>query len=214
MATSLTKTLYFPTLIFQLDVENAEDLNKDLLRSIYEEKEKDVNGISRSNVKELGGWHSNNFLHRSPAFSGLVKQINSATKRISKELSYSLDHVLRIGSMWSIINPPGSLNIAHVHPGALWSGVYYVQAPKNAGNIEFIEPRTVHLMHQPKYMPNEKRPRECWTKVNYKPKEGRMIIFPSWLYHSVRPNNAEETGPKGDRVIVSFNVSQQKISKK
>ena len=71
--------------------------------------------------------------------------------------------------MWSIINPPGSANRAHIHPGCTWSGVYYIQAPEGCGNIEFIDPRTENLMHQPRYVPNKKRPKHCWTKVNLTP---------------------------------------------
>lgn len=214
MVDSFTKAAYFPTLIFQIDVENAKSLNKSLLNSIYNEQKKDREGITRSNVKEFGGWHSGNNLHKSSNYSNLVGHINSATKRMSEELGYAVNQTIKIGTMWSIINPPGSLNIAHVHPGCLWSGVYYVHTPKNSGNIEFIEPRTVHLMNQPKFLPNTKRPKDCWTKVNFKPKEGRMIIFPSWLYHSVRPNSSTETGRKGERIIVSFNLSQHRTSAK
>ena len=110
--------------------------------------------------------------------------------------------------MWSIINPPGSSNRAHVHPGCLWSGVYYIQAPEGAGNIEFIEPRTPHLMNQPKYQPKSKRGKENWTKVRFEPTAGRMLVFPSWLYHAVDPNVAKEAGRKAHRIIVSFNLNQ------
>jgi uncharacterized protein (TIGR02466 family) len=116
--------------------------------------------------------------------------------------------------MWSIINPPGSVNIAHVHPGCMWSGVYYVQTPQGSGNIEFIEPRTVHLMNQPKFENMRKRPKECWTKVNFTPRAGKMIIFPAWLYHAVRPNEAKEKGDLANRVIISFNMSQHKKNAK
>jgi len=126
---------------------------------------------------------------------------------MSSELSYSANHAMK----WSIINPPGSSNRAHVHPGCMWSGVYYIQAPKGAGDIEFIEPRTAHLMNQPKYRPNAKRPKECWTKVRFTPKPGRMLLFPSWLYHGVDPNMSKEAGRAGHRIIISFNLNQQKI---
>ena len=49
-------------------------------------------------------------------------------------------------------------------------------------------------------------------KVSFSPVAGRMLLFPSWLYHSVEPNRATpvdgcEQG--GDRVILSFNLSQK-----
>jgi uncharacterized protein (TIGR02466 family) len=203
---------YFPTLIFSIDIDKPEALNEKLLEAIYADRARDK-GIFRSNVKELGGWHSEINLHRLKEYKDLVRQINAATRRISKELSYSKEHVMRIGSMWSIINPRGSMNIAHVHPGCMWSGVYYVQIPDKAGNIEFIDPRTVYLMNQAKHDPDQKRPRQTWSKVNFTPVTGRMIIFPSWLYHSVRPNATTEKGDKANRVIISFNINQNKVSR-
>lgn len=204
------KTAYFPTLIFSVEVGNAAALNKHLLDAIYAERDKDQDGIARSNFKELGGWHSQNYLHRDPAYAELVGHINGATAKMSSELGYSKKQVMTIGTMWSIINPPGSANRAHVHPGCTWSGVYYIQAPKDAGQIEFIDPRTAHLMNQPIYEANKRRPRDCWTKVRFVPTAGKMLIFPSWLYHAVDPNLSKEEGDAANRIIISFNISQRK----
>lgn len=203
------RTLYFPTMIFQYDVENSENLNKTLLDLIYAERDTGI-AVTKSNTAELGSWHSATALHKNPAYDPFLTEANAALSKISEELNYAKDQVLKVTSMWSIINPPGNGNRAHVHPGSLWSGVYYVQTPENAGKIEFIDPRTVIIMNQPKYEAKKKRPRECWTKVNYKPVAGRMIIFPAWLYHGVDTNVSKEKGRGGDRVIVSFNVNQGK----
>lgn len=211
MENKFSKKTYFPTMVFQIDVADAEALNQKLLKATYEERKRDQAGISRSNFKELGGWHSHNNLHKEDAYGELVGHINDATSRISNELGYSKKHRLTIGTMWSIINPPGSSNRAHVHPGCIWSGVYYIQAPENAGNIEFVEPRTAHLMNQPIYIPNQRRPKECWTKVRFTPTPGKMLIFPSWLYHGVDPNLTKEEGDAANRVIISFNLNQRKI---
>ena len=61
-----------------------------------------------------------------------------------------------------------------------------------------------------KYIPGAKRPRNCWTRVRHKPVAGRMLVFPSWLYHSVNPNRSRAKGKNADRIIVSFNLSQKK----
>jgi uncharacterized protein (TIGR02466 family) len=209
-AGSFSRTNYFPTMIFQFDLEDSDPLNNSLLETIYAERERDRAGVNKSNTAELGSWHSHTGLHKNPEYAELLSHVDSATGRMSKELGYATDHVLKVTTMWSIINPPGNGNRAHVHPGCLWSGVYYVQAPQGAGEIEFIDPRTVLIMNQAKFIPKKKRPRDCWTKVNYKPTSGRMLIFPAWLYHGVDPNMAKETGRKADRIIVSFNISQVK----
>ncbi|TYB89858.1 TIGR02466 family protein [Oceaniovalibus sp. ACAM 378] len=205
-----TRRTYFPTTIFQIDVPEPEPLNEALLSNIYAERERDSKGISRSNFTELGGWHSHNNLHKDKEYSDLTKLIGDATARMSEDMGYASSHKITIGTMWSIINPPGSANRAHVHPGCLWSGVYYIQAPEGAGNIEFVEPRTMNLMNQPRFKPNSKRQKEYWTKVRFTPMAGRMLVFPSWLYHAVDPNITKKTGDAANRIIVSFNLNQVK----
>jgi uncharacterized protein (TIGR02466 family) len=205
------RTSYFPTIVFQYDVENAQSLNRTILDLIYAERERDRAGVNKSNTAELGSWHSATNLHKNKEYEPLLTEVGSALSRISQNLSYAKDQVLKVTTMWSIINPPGNGNRAHVHPGSLWSGVYYVQAPENAGQIEFIDPRTVMIMNQPKYeTKKKKRPRDCWTKVNFKPVAGRMIIFPASVYHGVDTNMSKEKGRAADRVIVSFNINQVK----
>ena len=201
---------HFPTLVFSLDVPDSEILNAHLLDAIYAERERDRTGVRKSNFPELGSWHSHVKLHKDVTFAGLVQHVDAVSAMMCRELGYHTSYRLRIGTMWSIINPPGSSNRAHIHPGCLWSGVYYVQAPRNAGRIEFIDPRTQNLMTPAEYIPDTKRPRSCWTKVQYKPVAGRMLIFPSWLYHSVDPNRSKAKGKDADRIIVSFNLSQEK----
>ena len=207
---TFVRTNYFPTMVYQVDVENPDDLNNSLLGLIYAERERDRSGVNKSNTAQLGSWHSNTGLHQNPEFGELLAHVNSVTGQISKDLGYATDHVLKVTTMWSIINPPGNGNRAHIHPGCIWSGVYYVQASAGAGQIEFVDPRTALIMNQAKFIPKKKRPRDCWTKVNYKPVPGRMLIFPAWLYHGVDPNTSKESGRKADRVIVSFNISQVK----
>ena len=208
---AMSREVYFPTLVYSFQQADPDALNARLLELIYAEQERDQAGIQRSNFRKLGGWHSHNDLHKSPEYADLVESICTAGQLVSDDLGYHKAYSLRIGTMWSIVNPPGSANRAHIHPGCTWSGVYYIQTPAGCGNIEFIDPRTENLMQQPRYAPNKKRPKHCWTKANITPKPGRMLIFPSWLYHAVAPNLSEEVGPASQRVIISFNLSQQKI---
>ena len=207
-ADSFTFEQYFPTLVFNTLCSGHSELNEYLLKLIHEERERDQAGIERSNFRKLGGWHSHNNLHKEKAYKPLTDRIHQAGRRISKHLGYASDMHLRIGTMWSIINAPGSFNNAHIHPGSHWSGVYYIQTPKNAGDIEFTDPRTPYVMNQPSFEPGKKRSKENWTKVRFTPKAGRMLIFPSWLYHAVDPNLSELEGADGERVIISFNMSQ------
>lgn len=206
----MKQELYFSTQVFsfQLDEEIAEMANGVLLKEIHSERKRDRKGLQRSNFRSLGGWHSQNDLHKRPQYKKLTDFISACCTSISEQNGYDRSYRLQVMGMWSVINPPGSSNRSHIHPASLWSGVYYVQTPKNAGKIEFTDPRTQQLMMPARYVPNKKRPPTCWTKVNFTPKSGLLLIFPSWLYHSVAPNLSENKGTDGERVIISFNISQ------
>ena len=84
----------------------------------------------------------------------------------------------------------------------------------DAGDIEFTDPRTSHVMIQPSFELGKQRSKEYWTKVRFTPKAGKMLIFPSWLYHGVDPNMSGKTGKDGERVIISSNVSNGLIMAK
>ncbi|MAY85815.1 TIGR02466 family protein [Arenibacterium halophilum] len=204
---------YFPTLIYSINLHDAEDMNREILAAIYDERERDSKGIERSNFRSLGGWHSHNNLHKEARFKRLTDRAHKMLAGIHENLGYDANTRLQITTMWSITNPPGSSNRAHIHPGALWSGVYYVQAPEGAGQIEFTDPRTMQIMNSANFIPNKRRKTECWTKVKVKPIAGKMLFFPSWLYHSVEPNLAEGEGAEADRTIISFNINQKRIPK-
>ena len=204
---------YFPTLIYSIKLHDSEKKNRVILDAIYDERDKDSKGIERSNYRSLGGWHSHNNLHKESRFRPLTDRVHKMLAGVSENLGYHPSMHLQITTMRSITNPPGSSNRAHIHPGALWSGVYYVQAPEGAGSIEFTDPRTVQIMNSASFIPNKRRKTECWTKVKVKPVPGKLLFFPSWLYHSVEPNLAEGTGNASERIIISFNINQRRIPK-
>lgn len=202
---------FFPTAIFSEQLDGEVINNAEVLNAIYELHARDPKGIVRSNHESLGGWHSANNLHLNEAFRPVVDAVHTLAEHVSLTLGYDPELSLCIQSMWSIINPPGSLNKSHIHPHSLWSGVYYVQTPDNCGNIEFTDPRTEHVMNEPAYRTDQQRPKPCWNKVRYAPSAGKLLLFPSWLYHSTQPNLSESQGCSGDRIIISFNLSQASL---
>jgi len=208
---NISRQDYFPTMVFSaLAGTDAAQINAHLLDVIYAARKADAKGIERSNFSALGSWHSHNFLHRDVGFAPIVDLVTRLSRHMADDLGYAASHELRIGTMWAIINPPGAFNRAHIHPDCLWSGVYYVQAPEQCGQIEFIDPRTEHLMRATAFEPGAKRPKRCWTKVNVRPVAGKLLIFPAWLYHAVHPNLSTDPTPSSDRVIISFNLSQRR----
>jgi len=178
---------------------DAQSLNASVLDAIIEARIEDPTGIARPNDAQGGAWHSHPKLHHETRFAMLARLIRDLADQLAEELGYTESAKLEIKEMWAIVNPSGTGNRAHVHPGALWSGVYYIQAEECAGNIEFTDPRTARIMTEPTYA---NRPAHCETSVSFIPVPGRSLAFPGWLYHSVQPNRSS-----ADRVVVSFNLA-------
>ena len=206
----LHREMYFPTYIFFADLEDGAALNDKLRPELYAWREEDRDGIVRSNVPETGTWHSRTDMAERTRFSELVTRITECVRQIFANLGYETDSRPEITNMWANISPRYGQNCSHTHPGALWSGVYYVQAPEGAGRIVFADPRPQAQVLPAAYgRPGSERP-ESWSMVHYEPIEGRMIIFPSWLVHEVRPNVSTGQGHEGNRISVSFNIVQRR----
>ena len=190
------RELYFPTPIYIADIKHPT-LNQELERDILAWSNRDK-GMIRTNIK---GWHSDTNMNELPEYAKLVDMLYSAQRTIYDQEYYESEPFL--GNMWANINPPGGSNRAHIHPNSLWSGVYYVKAPQNSGQLKIEDPRSVALMSRPRQK-DVPKPDRLWREHHYEPKTGRLIMFPSWLNHCVDPNNSNDI-----RISVSFNFMQK-----
>ena len=190
------RELHFPTPIYIADIKHPT-LNQELERDIVTWSKQDK-GIVRTNVQ---GWHSTTNMHELPEYQKLVRMLYECQKTIYEQEHYESEPFL--GNMWANINPPGGSNRAHIHPNSLWSGVYYVKAPQNSGQLKIEDPRSVALMSRPRQK-DVPKPDRLLREHHYEPKTGRLIMFPSWLNHCVDPNNSNDI-----RISVSFNFMQK-----
>jgi uncharacterized protein (TIGR02466 family) len=151
------------------------------------------------------GLHSGSLLvePRGP-IRALESAVGAAAKDYLRELSAaSGEHPVvrhRPGAvflrMWCVVLERGGHQIPHIHPEAWLSGVYYAMLPEAirngsgpAGWLEFGEPDAA--------FPSRLRP----ATFRVRPEEGRMVMFPSYLYHRTVP--FEEPGV---RISIAFDV--------
>ena len=188
----------FSVPIFHYKLENFNETNKELLNYILELQKNDKIGNTHSN---RGGWHSKNFdiVNQGPPINFLNKIKDYLKYIISNEFGWEyVPNKQRIVAMWAIINKKNSFNVMHNHQNCYFSSAYYVKKPKNSGDITFFDPKEAKTYRFPKI---EKYTKYSSEAVTIKPEEGDLLIFPSYLYHSVGENLSED-----DRVAVSFNV--------
>ena len=203
-----TQELFFSTPIYFKDLENSKELNKHLLKHIKAWKKRDEKGIIRSNSL---GWHSAVDMHHRKEYQPLKDELFKMQREIYESEGYNPNTVPVCDNMWANVNYKYSHNKNHVHPGAQWSGVYYIQTPKNSGHIWFTDPAGQKHLDLP-IMKRDKdfiKPRHYWREVHYEPIEGRLIMFPGWLTHEVAQNMSDLKGEAGWRVSVSFNFKQR-----
>lgn len=193
----------FSTPVFRFHFPEHADLNRALLEEGSKMRAQS-DGVKKSN---RGGWHSkgNLFEQDAPCIKFLRMMAEDAVLRSSLKIGAKADFAaLRLKLFaWMNANPAGGYNAPHTHPGAQWSGVYYISQPDveegNSGMIEFLDPRSDlpnwRILEAPAFKPKKK----------FRPMPGDMILFPSYLVHWVYPNEADQ-----ERVTVAFNATFRK----
>lgn len=201
--------LFFPTQIYYTDLADAETLNREVKEHIYNWREGDPGGTFRTNVPQVGGWHSATDMHTRSEYNRLTLEVFEFLQGVFDHMSYDPEFEPVCDSMWANINPRYAYNRHHSHPHALWSGVYYVQAPDNCGLFYVTDPRPQAQVLTPYYDMPRRKP-ETWHEVYYQPQDGRLIVFPGWLMHGVQPNLSRLDGGDGNRISISFNFRQRR----
>lgn len=107
-----------------------------------------------------------------------------------------------ITTSWAIKFLPGGWAPDHTHNNSLFSGVLYLKASENTGEISFHKYKKYLDISSPTLSLGFTE----WNifnsdKWSITPTENQIIIFPSNLMHSVETNNSNH-----DRVSIAFNV--------
>ena len=106
---------------------------------------------------------------------------------------------VKITGCWANISPPGSGHDSHMHPNNFLSAVYYVAVPPGGHRVTFWDPRhQIRILAPPIREPNVHNSDHATLQVE----EGMLVLFPSWLVHSVPVNEGEES-----RISISFNIN-------
>lgn len=206
MSNGLQVVSLFATPIVLIDLPDAAALSADLRRTILE-REKSHPGTEHSN---LGGWQSEWDMDRwggAPAIKLLAVARNSANKVTTNRQGQSVSIAWK-ANMWANINRTGHGNEFHSHPGSFWSAVYYVDDggidadPSLGGELEFMDPRGPGpAMYAPNLAFGSAGLSVGANEV-VRPRAGRMVMFPSWVLHQVRPYRG-----KAERISIALNLS-------
>jgi uncharacterized protein (TIGR02466 family) len=171
--------------------------NNAIINYAYDLKSK-KESVPKSNRE---GWQCSDIENPPKAYTSLIQLINTVLVDVHTSMGLKAQYPSYVTKSWINVNPFGSYNLKHLHPRSLFSGVYYAKIPEgDCGDIMFYRDN-VMLSYLPSYVVQDWNDMTSGTTV-YKPREGMLLIFPSWLEHSVTTNLTSE-----DRISISFNTN-------
>ena len=141
----------------------------------------------------------------TPAVAALQAVVNGAVQEYIDALPDDPNHPFianaparRSLNGWTVILQSQGHQRAHIHPSGWLSGVFYVKVPASIGAdshdgwIEFGRPPdTILFQHAME------------TRL-FEPREGVMLLFPSYLYHRTIPFDGDE-----ERISFAFDIVAQ-----
>lgn len=194
--------------ILQYDLEDGEQVAKELCEAAYDLRDQDPNGrlISHKfrefeNAEhpedyEKHGYtsHGNFQLMKDERFHRIhTETVNAMAKYMTHlECGYRFD----LTNSWVSIYGRGSFAPEHNHSLCHMSCVFYGAATEGTGEIVFRNP--AHDVYAMMYGNGVNMYKDLWT---IQPKVGQMIVFPAFMKHYTKPHLSDD-----DRIIFSCNA--------
>jgi uncharacterized protein (TIGR02466 family) len=202
----MNTVILFGTPIVIEELPDAVPLNKEL-RATITQREESHPGTQHSN---LGGWQSDWEMDRWGGASAikLLAIGRNTANRITTDRQGKPVSIAWKANMWANINRTGHGNEFHSHPGSFWSAVYYVDDggidadPALGGELEFMDPRGPGPAMYAPQLAYGSAGLSVGANETVRPKSGRLVMFPAWLLHQVRPYRGG-----AQRISIAFNLS-------
>ncbi|HEY0185288.1 MAG TPA: TIGR02466 family protein [Rhodopila sp.] len=194
-----SESLFASPLLAHKWTDGAE-LNPQLRASIVEHARQHP-GKEQTNI---GGWHSETGTLKFCGSAGerLIRHMHEmteeATRRLYAEYAMPPEPLSWILSAWANVNRKGDFNNMHTHPGATWSGVYYVDDGESGAGAEGT---AIELADPSPARTNVFFPALSSSNFVLRPEPGLMILFPSYVPHTVPPHRGDRP-----RISIAFNV--------
>ncbi|MDA1100416.1 MAG: TIGR02466 family protein [Proteobacteria bacterium] len=197
----------FPTPVVHAELPDSGRINA-ALRAVIEARMASHPSTDHSN---LGGWQSSWDLAEwgGDCANQVLAQAKALANRLTCDRQGKPVNVDWRLNAWANVNSTGHGNEFHTHPGSFWSGTYYVDDggigadPALGGEFEIQDPRGVApAMYAPLLAFNVPGGLAAGSSETIPPQAGRILLFPAWLSHAVRPYLGQR-----QRISIAFNLS-------
>jgi len=149
-------------------------------------------------VSGVGGYQSPKLLHLNEELRSVFNYITLLSNIAAENLNF-VERELFITNSWVNYNDSRqAMNSEHVH-GDVFSGVFYLKVPEGSGKLCISNPG-INRMWMGCDLVKEKN-QFCAESIKIIPEEGKILLWPSYLPHSVETNDHDE-----ERISISFNI--------
>jgi uncharacterized protein (TIGR02466 family) len=189
----------FPTIIYKNHYSQVDKLKENLFPKLEEvfNKTKDNNNPAMRQGT-LCSYNSNSYLHKEfpEETNHIVEFVEQCAREYWTECNYHPGLDPFVFQMWANSTPRGGYIDSHLHGNMPFTGVVYIDASSQQGNLFIENPMETVLMNQP-ISPTVSYPMGQEVEVT----SGDLVMFPGYLRHSVRPNLTDRP-----RLIIAFNI--------
>ena len=195
-------TLCFPTPIYRLEFSDYESVNAAICEELERLGWDRIDEAQRAIVHPSHSFAEDRFVtvEEVPSMQEVLQFFVSGCNAIARERNWDTrENDVSLQNYWLHVTPPGEVTQHHDHKPALFSGVYYVDKPKDSGDLVFVDVNPYHE-YGPALLPGKDDPIPR-GEITIEADAGTMLIFPGWLPHKVPRNNSDRR-----RLSISFNA--------
>lgn len=123
-----------------------------------------------------------------PTIKAFLDALSEPIARYQAAIGHDPDHPLCARNLtparpigcWSVRLKRGGFHVNHIHPQGWISSAFYVSVP---AEVEDVESRSGWIKFGEPLHPTP----ECDARRSIQPRPGRLVLFPSYLWHGTRP---------------------------
>lgn len=190
----------FPTLVYSENIPNFEHKNVYLKNKALELKQK------HQSHNPTNYWHCDTFntlgiydeWQQDSVMQELIQITGNNALHFADQYGVK-NKTLICREFWFNVSGPGSYQEFHQHSSHHFSLCYYLQTPKNSGNIVF---RSLESYTDMFPLPIEEKDYNLnsFKTYSYEPQESKLLIFRSNLSHMVEKNMSND-----NRISIAMN---------
>lgn len=194
----ITYNVFFPTIVANVQNKDHDSISLKLVKHCLEIQQKTPSGgegwISNQTYNTSNGRHE---IFYDDVFKELNEWVINNVHKYCKHLNINTEKLNNSGS-WFNIYKKYNYQEKHVHPNSIISCIYILCAPSNTAKIHLLSPLN-DMFHVNYLEHNQNNTRD----ISCESKPGMLLIFPSYLPHSVARYDSEDL-----RISLSYNFKQ------